>query len=472
MMKKIILSILAGGVLFAGTGCKKFLDVNTDPAGAQKVSDGLLLTGVELTTAYSISGGYPARVSSFWTQQLSYNVAAPDWDNYQVTASDVNNTWAFDMYPAILKNLKILEQQAGDAGHKHFQGVSKVLLAYNLAVTTDLWNDIPYSEGFTGWNNLTPKYDSQETIYKTIETLLNDGITLMKADDKTILPDSKDLIYGGSMDKWVSFAYLLKARYALRLCYAPGKDLATQAKAALDAAKNSFADETGNASVKFKTDAGAESPWYQIINYWGNVVSAKTFIDLLQSTNDPRLSAVAVPAEATSTYVGKPQGALAASPSSTVSAVGDMFNKPDQAIYMGTYDELLFIQAEATYLTAGVATAQPILNDAVRATMKRFGVDPGGKDVQDYLDAHCKLTTANAYEVIMTQKYISNFESLEGYNDWRRTNFPKLTAVDNAYQGLKTIPRRWVYPASETNTNKQPQQPGLYTDRVWWDTQK
>lgn len=456
----------------AGTGCKKFLDVNTDPSGASKVGDGLLLTGAELTTAYAITGGYPARISAFWMQQLSYNWnVVPSWDNYQVTASDVNNTWAFDMYPAVLKNLKILEQQAGDAGHKHFQGISKVMLAYNLAVTTDLWNDIPYSEGFTGGANLNPKYDSQESIYKVIETLLSDAITLMNAEDKTVLPDSKDLIYGGNMKNWVSFAYLLKARYALRLCYAPGKQLATQANAALEAAKNSFADESVSAGVKFGNDAGAESPWYQIINYWGSVVSAKTFIDMLQSTNDPRLSAVAAPAVSTGTYVGRVSGAPSVAAKS-VSAVGNQFNHADQTIYFGTYDELLFIQAEATYLTAGVTAAQPILTAAVRATMKRFGVDPAGKDVQDYLDAHCKLTAANAYEVIMTQKYISNFQSLEGYNDWRRTNLPKLTPVSNAYLDLKVIPRRWVYPASETNTNKQPQQPGLYTDRVWWDTQK
>ncbi|SEW19464.1 SusD/RagB family nutrient-binding outer membrane lipoprotein [Chitinophaga arvensicola] len=471
MTKKIIISIIAGSLLFAGAGCKKFLNVNDDPSGAEKVNDGLLLTGVEMTTAFSISGGYPARTSTFWTQQLAYNQPAPDWDTYSSTSSDVNNTWAFDMYPAILKNLKVLEAQANEAGHKHFEGVAKIMIAYNLAVTTDVWNDVPYSEGFQGFGKLTPKYDSQKDIYASINTLLDDAITLLSAADNTVVPDAKDLIYGGKASKWVSFAYFLKARYALRLCYAPGNVTTTQAQAALTAIDKAFPDESGNAFVQFATGAGAESPWYQFIQNWGSVVTSKTFIDFLQGKNDPRLPLVAEPLDDGS-FVGRKIGITATSPSGTVSEVGAAFSAADMKINLGTYDEQLFIKAEATFLTAGAAAAQPILKQAVEATMKRFGLDAASAEVQAYITANCTITPANAYATIMYEKYIANFQTLEAFNDWRRTNLPALTPVANAYLNLTTIPRRWVYPASENATNKQPQQPGLLTGRVWWDTKQ
>lgn len=473
MNKKIILSIIAGSALFVSLGCKKFLDVNRDPGAAAKVSDGLLLTGVQLTTAYNITGGYPARTAAFWTQQLAYNQTPPDWDTYQATSSDVNNTWSFDMYPAILMNLQVLDKQAEAEKHFHFQGIAKVMMAYNLAVTTDLWNAIPYSDGFSGVDNFKPKYDPQESIYQSIDKLLDDGIQLLQAEDEGVdQPEADDLIYGGDLDKWVQFAYLLKARYALRLSYAPQKQAATQAQAALAAVDKSFADASDNAGVKFRDAATSEAPWYQFIENWGSVVSSAHMIDMLAAKDDPRLAVVAEKSKKGEKYIGRQIGKALGDNPDSISAVGSFFKAADQSVYLGTYDELLFIKAEATYLTSGFAAAQPVLKSAVEATMKRFGLNSASAEVQAYILANCTLTAANAYEVIMTEKYISNFLSLESFNDWRRTNLPKLTVVENTYLGIKNIPRRLVYPAQEEQTNPQPEHKVTATDRVWWDTKQ
>ncbi|MFY0252768.1 SusD/RagB family nutrient-binding outer membrane lipoprotein [Chitinophaga sp. 30R24] len=470
MSKKIIIAILTGSIFLSGTGCKKFLDVNTDPSGAVAVNDPLLLSGIEIVNAFNIAGGYPARTAAFWTQQLAYNQAPPEWDTYRVTAPDVDNTWSFDLYPACLENLKKLEAQATAQGHTHFAGVAKVLIAFDIAVATDLWNDVPYSQAFQGSENLTPKYDTQESIYNSINTLLSDAITLLTGPDNSIVqPDAKDLVYGGDISKWTKFAYLLQARFALRLTYAPNHQAVTQAQAALAAAAKSFTSAADNAGVQFAATAGSEAPWYQFVNNWGSIMVSSTMINRLVSTNDPRLTVYADP-NAVGNYVGR---VIGADPDQTdsISGLGDFWgDNPAQTVFYGTYDEVLFIQAEATYLTSGFAAAQPILTQAVKAAMQRVGIDPNGADVAAYLAANCTLTASNAYEVIMTQKYLANFLSLESYNDWRRTNFPTLTVVENPYLGLTSIPRRWVYPASENQTNPQPEQPGSLTGRVWWDT--
>lgn len=475
MNKKIIISIIAGSVMLGGSGCKKFLDVNNDPAAATNVTDALLVGGAELTTAFNIAGGYPARTAAFWTQQLGYDQPAPEWDTYKVTASDVDNTWAFDMYPQILNNLNILQNQASDANHPHAAGIAKVLIAYNMAVTTDLWNAVPYSEAFTGFGNLKPKYDTQESIYTSINTLLDDAIKLFAQDDESGSVADKDLIYGSDPDRWTAFAYFLKARFALRLTYAPGKVAATQAQAALTALANAFPDESYNAGVKFENKSGSQAPWSQFTDKdkWGSVAVSSTFLKLLQSTSDPRLPVmVAKPVKGDTLrgrIIGTPQVNI-----DSLSGVGAFFAAADQSVYLGTYDEQLFIKAEATYLAnpADLNAAGTVLKSAVEANMTRCGLNASSPAVQTYITAHCTLTAANAYEVIMTQKYIANYLSLESYNDWRRTNLPKLTVVQNAYQGITTIPRRWVYPASENETNAQPEQPGKLTDRVWWDTRQ
>jgi hypothetical protein len=86
-----------------------------------------------------------------------------------------------------------------------------------------------------------------------------------------------------------------------------------------------------------------------------------------------------------------------------------------------------------------------------------------------YISARPVLTTANAEQQIISEKYIADFLSVETYNDWRRTGFPQLGLVQNAF--VNYIPRRWPYPSLELLTNPQPQQKATTADRVWWDAQ-
>lgn len=98
--------------------------------------------------------------------------------------------------------------------------------------------------------------------------------------------------------------------------------------------------------------------------------------------------------------------------------------------------------------------------------MSKLGI---ADDVADsYLTSRGTLTSANAMKLIIEEKVVANFLSMENYVDWRRTGFPALTKVKNA---LSDIPRRVLYPQSEMTSNPQPQQNAKLTDRVWWDAQ-
>ncbi|MBT9395204.1 SusD/RagB family nutrient-binding outer membrane lipoprotein [Hymenobacter sp. NST-14] len=68
---------------------------------------------------------------------------------------------------------------------------------------------------------------------------------------------------------------------------------------------------------------------------------------------------------------------------------------------------------------------------------------------------------------IITQKYISFFvyQSIEAYNDYRRTGFPTLQNPKNSV----FFPRRFPYPQSEIATNKDNVPNATIGDGVWWD---
>ena len=483
MKRNKALSILFAGVLLAGTGCKKFLDVNKDPNNPLTVSESLILPDVELTTSTQIVGGYNANVTSYWMQQLSLNQPSPGIETYLMLPNDDDNTWSFYLYPNVFQNLNVMITEAEGAGHNQYVAIGKTLFAFNMAITTDLWGSVPFSQALQPTAIPKPKYDKQEDIYKGIQSMLDSALYYIGQPASKIAPGSDDVVFNGDMDAWKKFIYSLKARFYLRLTKAPGYTASAQADLALTALANGFASNSDNATVAYSGSSQAENPWYEgTLPGAGGVVMNKQFIDGLVARNDPRLPILATKGSG-GTYAGRQSGAdVALSPNYKVFSVPNTFYggflplvastapQPGTAasVYLMTYSELLFIQAEATFYKSGAAAAQPIYEAAIAAHMDMLGVS--GTDKATYIASKTLLNASNAIQEIIDEKYVADFLSIETFNDWRRTGFPSLTIAQNAY--LSGIPRRWPYTFTEVLTNPQPEQSGVtMLDRVWWDAQ-
>lgn len=481
MKRNKALSILFAGVILAGTGCKKFLDVNTDPNHPLAVSESLILSPVEITVSTQIVGGFNGTTAAFWMQQLSQNQPPPDIESYKIQDNDVDNTWSFYLYPNVFENLNIMINEAEAAGHNQYAAIGKTLFAFNMAITTDLWNAVPFSQALQPTVISKPKYDNQETVYKGIQSMLDSALYYISQPASKIAPGSDDLVYGGDMDLWKKFIYSLKARFYLRLTKAPGYTASAQADLALAALANGFASNADNATVAYSGTSQAENPWFENTQPVNTIVMAESFIDSLITRNDPRLPIFATKGTG-GTYVGRPSGSSTSADYRAFSVPNTFYGgylpllapgaaQPGSAapLFLMTYSEILSIQAEATFIKSGAAAAQPIYEAAIGAHMDLLGINT--VDQATYIASRPVLTTANAIEQIITEKYVAGFLSIEPYNDWRRTGFPNLTLAQNAF--TKTyIPRRWPYAFTETLANPQPEQNGVTTaSRVWWDAQ-
>lgn len=468
-MRKIHIAAIFLCTVLLGTGCKKFLDVNQDPNNPLQVSEKLLLPPVILTTSTQIVGGYNGSAAAYWTQQLSLNQPAPDLESYRIVSNDVDNTWTFYIYPNVLKNLKTMMHQADSLGHFEYVAIGKTLTAFNLAIATDVWGSVPYSEAFLIPENIKPKYDSQESIYRAIQQLLDEALAVV---DKTsvIKPGGDDLIFGGDMEKWKKLIYTLKARFYLRLSNAPGRTPALQADSALTALTKGFTDNSDNALVQYQDASQKENPWFKSSEEGaGGLVISQTFIDFLKSTSDPRLPIIATTDSSGVNYVGKVNGGPTVGNYQELSMINKFYGGAGASLFLATYSEALSIKAEATLIKSGAAAAEPIFKEAIDAHMKMLNVSAA--KAKAYLDSRPALTTANALEQIIYEKYVAGFLSIETYNDWRRTGFPKLQLAENAF--VNYIPRRWPYPSNETLANPQPEQKNVTTaTRVWWDTKQ
>jgi hypothetical protein len=463
-----------------GTGCKKYLDVNKDPNHPLAVSESLMLGPIIKSMASNTVVGECGSAATYWTQQVSQNQPAPNLESYEINPEDVNNDWAFGLYPAIFENLKLMIAQAEAAHHNQYAAIGKALFAYNLAVTTDFWNDVPYSQALTP-SISKPKYDSQQSVYHAVQSLLDSALYYAKQPASVAaVPSSDDFIYGGNMDEWVKFIYVLKARYYMRLSKAPGHTAALQADSALTALNNGFADNSDNAAIAYLGSANDQNLWFSgTQSTAGGVVLAKFFVDGLANpaNPDPRLPVIAN-LNSAGGYSGRPSGADPAPNYTVYSTIGTFFGGVDPIntnnvagesapLIVATYSEALFIKAEATYIKSGAPLAQPIYVAAIQANMSQLGVNAAAQTT--FINALPALTAANAESQIIGQKYVADFLSTEAYDDWRRTGFPVLTLAQNAF--VTYIPRRFPYPSSELTANPQPQQSATTADRVWWDAQ-
>jgi hypothetical protein len=396
-------------------------------------------------------------------QNVALNQPVPNHGTYWIFNVDLDASWR-NFYIATLNNLKAMTDKAITNGNYHYSGIGKILTAFCLGVATDYWGDIPYSEAFKGNNELQPVYDSQESIYKTIQQLLDEGIADINKN-AIIKPKEDDLFYKGNMDKWKRLAYTLKARYYMHLTKAPGYTALAQADLALTALQNGMIANSDDLMMEYSGGAGEESPWYMNTLPVQTLVLSSACVDTLVMRNDPRLPFLIDTAKKTGLYNGRPIGSVNISGSLDVySLAGPAHGEAGSNMYVFNYSEALFLKAEATLIKSGFAVAQPIYQSAIKSHMSKLEIDTG--DVNNYLASRGTLTAANALQRIMEEKKIANFLSIENFNDWRRTGFPVLTRVPNA---LSDIPRRMLYPQVEITSNPQSLQNARLTDRVWWD---
>ncbi|MCB0632486.1 MAG: SusD/RagB family nutrient-binding outer membrane lipoprotein [Saprospiraceae bacterium] len=474
------------------TSCQEFLDINEDPNNPVDVAEPQLLGGVIANFSYEVLGGYPVRVTNTWVQQTAYNGTLPHYGIYDIDENAVNNLWTFFSYTDVMQNCKVLVEKSERNGTYDYAGIARTIWAWNMSIVTDLWNSAPYSQAWQQESYPFPVYDSQETIYENIQTLLDEAIDNFDRTDKMApFVGAEDFVYGGDISKWRKMAHMLKARFYLHLTYAPGKDARTQAQLALDQLSDAFTSNADDAGYTYVDEEGQENPWFQytIDGKWDNNTQLSAhYVDLLLGSGDPRIHAQAQLQGGV--YAGHPNGAPSAA---NVSFLGNYYSDADAALDWLTFAEQKFIEAEAKFLLGDKTGAEAAYQEGVMASFAKLsaaisvgatkaGVTAAELDqaIDDYMAANLDLVDQDnaAYRQIMIQKYIANYLQFETYNDYRRTGFPILEMAQNVIQtDLNEVASRFPYPSAELNFNTDnvnaqgiPVGRRAVKEKVWWDS--
>ncbi|MDR0843578.1 MAG: SusD/RagB family nutrient-binding outer membrane lipoprotein, partial [Tannerella sp.] len=249
-MKKLIYNLFSFGaialMLFASSCTDGFEELNTDPknpvsTNAQYMFAGLLdqMNLYQGNYYYEYGIGYVAYLSQIWTiasdgrPESSFQMAS-------VTRA-ADGTW--QTYRNFIVNARYLESMLNESKEseetvKKQLAILKTLRAYLVFNMTDIYGDIPYSEAGMVYANppiYRPKYDTQESIYKSLMVDLDDAIASLNAAGNGY--GSGDILFQNDAAKWKTFANTLRLKYGLRMANADpagAKAALTKVMASLD----------------------------------------------------------------------------------------------------------------------------------------------------------------------------------------------------------------------------------------------
>jgi hypothetical protein len=485
-------------------------EINRDINHPTAVSSNFIITQIETATAFNISGG---DVNSYLAVCMEHEAGAAEQmyeTDHRFTSmedpSTFGNTWMYlySTLGACKDVIGICSEGGAEEGNLVNRGIAKALMAYNLAILTDLFGDAPWSQALDFTSYMQPALDKQEDIYAGIFSLLDEALSDLSGGAKSTVGNA-DVLYAGNASLWTKAVYAMKARYTMRLL-GRTSDRTQALNSILGYAERSFTSASEELKLAHYDAATMFNPTYVFCRSRDLNGLSKSLMDKFISRGDPRAQQVAV--NTSYELITPDDPAYNPIPNGTGDKMQGIYSQaatnwaetaPTQLL---SYHELLFLKAEAQVrlgqdasetLKAAVAASFENLATSIRAAI--------GSTFKNRVSGTCTLSAAAAgtyfgeailprYTVnplgeVMTEKYLAFFgasgESTEAFSDYRRMlylneSFIELVNPNNAPSQdypKGHFPLRVAYGGGDTGYNRhvyEAQGDGsfVYSEPVWW----
>jgi hypothetical protein len=498
-MKKI--SILGYGALaataLAAASCNKFLDVNASPNNPTAVQPSVQLPTITVGTAFVV-GNTLGRDADLFVQHYAGLANQPATEDRYVINGNYDNEWRSDLYGNNLIGAQTMIT-TNQATSPAYAGIAKLIKAYNFALTTDMWGDVPYSQALQGLGSIQPVFDKQQDIYEgtasiqSLFDLVREGLADL---DKTsvLKPGADDFVYKGDLTKWRKMGNMLLLKFANTISK---KDPTLAAKVINEVlAKGpdgsaAISANTEDFAIPFGAAVGNTNPFYSynITNRPDDQMASTRFLDSLAAYNDPRLPKFftttpgnPTPTETTSfgKFTGFENGNTAVAPSrdadptKTRRSVYNTYvlgNAGEGVVRLLTNFQRAFILAESAIRLKTPGIPDSLYKQGIRASMQETGLTTA--EINTYFHNNPAIVTLRGTDdhkvnQIIRQKWAAWVgNGYEAWNDYRRTGYPQLQPALNITV-TTAIPQRLLYPPSEVAGNSANIPKAVITDPVWW----
>lgn len=479
-MKKQIALAISTILILCLNGCAKgYFDINNNPNSATSATPDLVLSNALTTTASPLVVGNTVNYNIFisgWMGYVgksgSYANAVGDVASYKQTTGFGNPNWLYDYHN--LEDYDYVEKSAMSQQLYFYAGAAKVMKAYVFQHLVDCFNNVPYSQAFHGTNNITPVYDSAQSIYNAITLQIDTAIVLFNRAD-AIGSATSDVLFHGNNTLWIQFANTLKLRILIRQSQVTSNATFIQSELAKITANNSgFLSTDAAVNPGYANNTGQQNPvWGFYVTLTGLPVSgghadlwkaSQYAIDWMQTNNDPRNQYIYSldSGGKGSTYLGSILGAINNPPGVDASSFGPgILKSVSQPAVILSAAESYFLQAEAIlrgWLPGNDAAAYA---NGVTASFNFLGAgDPTAYMSQNNTQTNYGACTTMSQKLacIIRQKWVAfdQVTPFETWCDYRRLNLPAdipLSTSPFLDQSPAAVPIRLLYPTNEYQTN-------------------
>ncbi|MVN78207.1 SusD/RagB family nutrient-binding outer membrane lipoprotein [Hymenobacter sp. HMF4947] len=511
---------LATTLVVASSGCNtnKFLDVNTSPNQIATAAPGVILTNMEVVLGFNVGNDVDRTSSVLVQHNAGIGNQIAQVDAYQLQQSGfADASWDL-FYQGVIRNANGLVTTAARVNSPAYSGIAKLQKAYAVAVLTDLWGDVPYSQAALGLDNISPRFDAQQDIYQgnaslgiqSLFDLVREGLTELDATSATLPSVNDDPVYSGNLLKWRRMGNTLLLKLANTISRKnPTLANAVIAEVLAKGAANYITSNADDFQVPYGTATGNQNPiyYFNFVNRPNDQILSQRLLDSMNVKNDPRLPFFYTPTltrtatvNTTGTNTNIPVNPLVtpAAPTQTVytftgfqnnsaNGLAVLANRSLPGLYqVGTKGEApirlitnfqrAFILAEYYLRLGNTANAQAAYTEGITASMTKVGLTAA--QVTAYLTANPTVATLRGnteqmLDQVIVQKWIAWVgNGYEPYNDYRRTGYPRLAVVspNSSPDDQNTIPSRFPYPTSELSNNAANAPAYVKTNvHVWWD---
>lgn len=331
----------------------------------------------------------------WWSDGLSYT--------YNGGYTDATYDWLAG-YMGKVEVLLNLTAPGAAKENQYTHAVAKIIKALYFSKFTDIFGELPFSEA-GDLAILTPKFDTQEEIYRTLINDLDEAMDLIGNESATGQYEEditdNDVIYNGDLQKWKKLANTLKLKLGTRALGAQGADFA---ETAITEALASPLLETSDEDAMLPKDTGIDQytsgaygdVWHNFGGTGSKWHMGGTLISLLRDNDDPRLSIFAKPAAGGSMTYRKPANSEEENGWNfllqTLDDAGVVYTTSETA------DEMTLSFAENTYYVGQPTRLNGVTDDFINfemfSTPSDWIISPKGGDP---ISPELILTSADAY---------------------------------------------------------------------------
>lgn len=525
LMKQLFIILIIVLALFFPS-CDYDLDINTSPNTPQTAAPELRLPSI-LSYSLDIYGSHGIRTAVL-CQQMGYNYSSGsryyELENWHFLNNADTYVWQ-SWYIYTWVNIKKMIEDAQSGGAYHYVGVGKILQAFGCGYVVDAYGIMAYEQALSD-ETFQPDYDDAEYVYSQILPLCDEAISYLKMAQTESAPDlaEGDIIYSGNVEKWIKFAYGVKARLMSHLSkksegtdlldYNPDEIL-TLLSSSFESNDDDFvlnyvdSDISVQNAIQYQNTSASHKPGKLWIEYLLNKVPG-TGNSWNSSVEDPRAAKLIpkiISGDNTGQYSYGVDLTLSNSEpkSSDVNYVGLKstdknllyYTQKASPYFLLTYSEIKFIEAEVQFRKGEKEAALTAYKEAIAANIDRLGCETADRDLFLSSNAVAQSVDELTLSHIMIQKYIALTYNPEVWTDMRRCDFcTDATGVYNeevgVYKGFnrpsfvyslnfpteKDYVRRYqmAYMERDYNSTKVAEW-GVFDDTymttpVWWDTEE